>query len=149
MKNKIILLFIALFIFNNISICQIVTSPDYSSDISRTTRKIVGLDNVNNTSDLNKPISIATQLSLDNLLQIINNKSDLTGSSLFSKLDKVGGTISGNLGIGVSSPVSKLQVNTGDVELGTIGNGVIITSPNGARWRITINNTGNLTTTSL
>ena len=89
------------------------------------------ISNINNTSDVNKPVSIAQQIALD------------------SKFDKIGGTILGTVGIGVTTPVSKLQVNTGDIELGTIGNGIIITAPNGTRWRITINNTGNLATTSL
>jgi hypothetical protein len=80
---------------------------------------------------------------------ILNARRDSTNSILTNKFDKVGGTISGSVGIGVSLPVSKLQVNTGDIELGTVGNGVIITAPNGTRWRIMINNTGNLSTTSL
>ena len=37
----------------------------------------------------------------------------------------------------------------GDVEMGAIGKGVIISSPNGTRFRITISNTGDIISTSL
>ena len=62
---------------------------------------------------------------------------------------KASGYFDTNVGIGTISPVSKLSVSSGDVEAETVGNGVIIKSPNGIRWRITISNTGNLSVTSL
>jgi hypothetical protein len=37
----------------------------------------------------------------------------------------------------------------GDVELGTLNSGIIIKSPNGTRFRLTISNTGDITATSL
>ena len=46
-------------------------------------------------------------------------------------------------------PSSKLEVKWGDIEVDGIGDWVIIKSPDGTRWRITIDNSGNLTTTSL
>lgn len=69
--------------------------------------------------------------------------SAITSTSLF-KINQ-----NGNVGVGIDTPTSKLQVNAGDIELGTVGTGVIIASPNGTRWRITISNTGSLTATSL
>ena len=49
---------------------------------------------------------------------------------------------SGNIGIGTADPKSKVQVESGDVYLSTIGTGVITKSPNGQCWRMTINNAG-------
>jgi hypothetical protein len=55
----------------------------------------------------------------------------------------------GNVGIGTATPTSKLEVDNGDVEVVDSANGVILRSPNGTRYRITIDNAGNLTTTPL
>lgn len=59
----------------------------------------------------------------------------------------------GNIGIGNfvpnNAPKSKLQIQNGDVYLENIGSGVIIKSPNGQCWRITIDNTGNLLRTAI
>jgi len=49
---------------------------------------------------------------------------------------------SGNVGIGTSTPHTPLQVSTGDVYIENIGSGVIMKSPNGNCWRMTVNNTG-------
>ena len=51
----------------------------------------------------------------------------------------------------VKSKISNTGINItdGDLEIDTINKGVIIKSPNGTRWRITVNNSGTLITTSL
>lgn len=36
-----------------------------------------------------------------------------------------------------------------DIEVSTIGKGIILVSPNGTRWRVTVNNAGVLVVTSL
>ena len=51
---------------------------------------------------------------------------------------------SGNVGIGTTSPSSKLQVSAGDVEVDTIAKGVILKSPDGTRYRVTVANGGTL-----
>jgi len=51
---------------------------------------------------------------------------------------------SGNVGIGTTSPTSKLQVSAGDVEVDTIAKGVILKSPDGTRYRVTVANGGTL-----
>lgn len=48
-----------------------------------------------------------------------------------------------------SVPASKLTVTGGDAEIADIASGVILKSPNGTRWRVTVDNTGALVTTSL
>lgn len=58
----------------------------------------------------------------------------------------------GNVGIGnfvSSAPTAKLQIKSGDVYLENIGSGVIMKSPNGQCWRVTIDNSGNLVRTSI
>ncbi|UBM58230.1 hypothetical protein LAG90_15610 [Marinilongibacter aquaticus] len=55
----------------------------------------------------------------------------------------------GKIGIGTETPTSRLELKGGDAEISTIGNGLILKSPDGTRWRVTIDNTGTLITTSL
>lgn len=56
---------------------------------------------------------------------------------------------SGNLGIGSTNPVSRLQVADGDIYIEDIDNGVIMKSPDGNCWRMTIKNDGSIQTTSI
>lgn len=65
--------------------------------------------------------------------------ADVASSSL-----AVGGTNNKIL-----APKSKLHVYGGDVNIDQIGSGIILKSPNGQCWRITIDNTGNLVRTSI
>jgi hypothetical protein len=51
------------------------------------------------------------------------------------------------VGIGTSTPLSTLEVATGDVEVTNPLNGLILRSPNGTRWRVTVDDNGVLTTT--
>ena len=45
---------------------------------------------------------------------------------------------SGNVGIGVSSPASKLEVDGGDIEIDDSASGLILRSPDGTRYRVTV-----------
>jgi hypothetical protein len=48
----------------------------------------------------------------------------------------------GNFGIGTSNPKSKFQLTDGDVYIESVNKGVIMKSPNGQCWRMTVSNTG-------
>jgi uncharacterized protein len=54
-----------------------------------------------------------------------------------------------NTGIGTVAPNAKLHVKNGDVYVENINAGVILKSPDGNCWRITVGNTGLLTATSV
>jgi len=56
---------------------------------------------------------------------------------------------SGNIGVGTQSPNAKIQVNDGDIYIEDIDKGVIMRSPNGQCWRMTVSNSGNPVFTSL
>jgi hypothetical protein len=49
----------------------------------------------------------------------------------------------GNMAIGTVSAVSKLTVTGGDVNVTDIGSGVVMKSPDGNCWRLTVDNAGN------
>jgi hypothetical protein len=55
----------------------------------------------------------------------------------------------GNVGIGTNNPKVKLQVTSGDVYVDDSTKGIILKSPDGNCWRVTIDNTGNFVRTSI
>ena len=85
--------------FTAINLKANIESPTFTGTVSGITKAMVGLANVDNTSDLNKPISTATQTALDlkanaadvtTALNLKANTADVT-TSLSTKVDKVTG----------------------------------------------------------
>jgi hypothetical protein len=56
--------------------------------------------------------------------------------------------VNNRLGVGITSPASKVTV-AGDVETTGSTNGFVLSSPDGSRWRVTIDNTGTLLSVKL
>jgi hypothetical protein len=56
--------------------------------------------------------------------------------------------ISGNVGINTTQPQAKLDVN-GDILISDTHSGLILTSPDGNKWKISVDNDGHLITSSL
>jgi hypothetical protein len=69
-----------------------------------------------------------------------------TGPSLLENFTVLS---TGDVGIGTTSPASKLAVDGGDIEVDDSASGLILRSPNGTRYRIQVDNSGNLTTTAV
>ena len=85
--------------FNEINLKANIESPTFTGTVSGITKAMVGLANVDNTSDLDKPISTATQTALDlkanitdvnTALALKANAADVT-TALDLKVDKVTG----------------------------------------------------------
>lgn len=58
-------------------------------------------------------------------------------------------TGNGNVGIGTNNPKTKLQVTDGDVYIDNATKGIILKSPDGNCWRVTVDNFGNLVRMSI
>jgi hypothetical protein len=103
----------------------------------------VGLSNVDNTSDLNKPISIATQTALDLKAEV--DDTTPTTTKVFSS-DKTM-ELHNAQAQAIANKVDKIGAN--DIEVTDATKGVILKSANGTRFRITIADDGSLTTTAV
>ena len=72
--------------FTSINLKANIESPTFTGTVSGITKAMVGLGNVDNTADINKPVSTAAQTALD----LKANTADVT-TALDLKVDKVTG----------------------------------------------------------
>ncbi len=96
----------------------------------------------------NTAIGASTQISddLTNATAIGYNASATQSNSLILGST---GAFGVNVGIGTTAPKTKLHITSGDVYLETIGNGVIMKSPDGNCWRVTVDNSGSFSSASI
>ncbi|MEM9823656.1 MAG: hypothetical protein AAF985_21400, partial [Bacteroidota bacterium] len=78
-----------------------------------------------------------------------NNVFSIGRANSISNNKMLNFNISGNIGINETDPKSKLHIKEGDVYIEEVSSGIIMKSPNGLCWRITINDNGELVPTSI
>lgn len=74
------------------------------------------------------------------------NATGLGSGTVVSRSNSVILGNNANVGVGTSAPAAKLQVDGGDLYIGTAAQGVILKSPAGTCYRITVSNAGVLST---
>jgi Major tropism determinant N-terminal domain len=85
-----------------------IASPTFTGTVSGVTKAMVGLGNVDNTSDANKPVSTATQTAL-------NAKANLSGATFTGAISGTSLTLSGNLTVnGTTTTVNTTNFTTAD-----------------------------------
>jgi hypothetical protein len=72
--------------FTSINLKANIESPTFTGTVSGITKAMVGLGNVDNTADIDKPVSSATQAALD-----LKATATVVTTSLATKVDKVTG----------------------------------------------------------
>lgn len=77
-------------------------------------------------------------------LIISNDTYTLTGASPSIGNRIMTMKLTGEVGIGTSEPVSRLQIADGDIYISDIDRGIIMKSPDGQCWRGTLDNNGSL-----
>lgn len=65
-----------------------------------------------------------------------------TGGFADENTERLRIALNGNIGVGTSAPAAKLQIANGDVYIENVNNGVIMKSPDGSCWRMTVSNAG-------
>lgn len=129
----------------------------------------VGLGNVDNTSDANKPISTATAAALSGkatadgtsseLIQGDGNKvakSSVVRNTTVGTPTEVDSAIVSTDSVNIAFGKAQGQINararlvgTSDIEITDTTKGVILKSPDGTRYRITVANGGTLVVTAV
>lgn len=85
-----------------------IANPTFTGTVAGITKSMVGLGNVDNTSDANKPVSTATQTALD-------AKADLSGATFTGAISGTSLTLSGNLTVnGTTTTVNTTNFTTSD-----------------------------------
>lgn len=119
-----------------------ISSPTFTGTVSGITKSMVGLENVDNTTDANKPISTSTQTALNaksNQVVTINAQSSsytLATSDLDKMIEMSGGgtlTITDSSSFDVGFTCNILQ--TGSSQVTVAGNGFTVNATPGLKLR--------------
>jgi hypothetical protein len=98
-----------------------INNPTFTGTVGGVTKSVVGLGNVDNTSDLNKPISSATQSALDNKANLTHVHGNITNDG---KIGTASGQIIVTTTGGVlttATSISWAQINTTPTTLSGYG----------------------------
>lgn len=85
---------------------------------------------------------IVRAMGEDGIIKFLLGQNEINSS-----VERMRLTTDGNLGVGTETPAARIQVADGDVYIQDINNGVIMKSPNGSCWRMTVNDDGSFKST--
>jgi hypothetical protein len=129
-----------------------LASPTFTGTVSGITKAMVGLSNVDNTSDVNKPVSSATQTALDLKLNITASTETGGGGTLalvFSNTDTIYGSVgtakTGNITTSITSAkvgVTHIVIhnNTTTAPTITAANGTLSKLSGSGSYRVNVTN---------
>ena len=103
-----------------------IANPTFTGTVGGVTKAMVGLGNVDNTSDANKPVSSATQAALDGKSGTGHGHDYAASGHGHSYLPLSGGAVSGNIGANFYYSNVGFQSAGGTIE--TLGSGPIQTN---------------------
>ena len=104
-----------------------IASPTFTGTVSGVTKSHVGLGNVDDTTDANKPISTATQTALD-------LKANLSGATFTGAVSGTSLTLSGDLTVnGTTTTLNSTTMSVDDknIELGSVASPSDVTADGG------------------
>jgi hypothetical protein len=120
------------------------TSPAKQLTISSTT-PFIRLEE--NQSGGNKRLDL--WIDQNSVAHIDANQSASQITLRTANTDRLRITNAGNVGIGTTSPASRLEVDGGDIEVDDSASGLILRSPDGTRYRVTVANGGTLSVSAV
>jgi hypothetical protein len=125
-----------------------IASPTFTGTVSGITKAMVGLTNVNNTSDLDKPVSTATQTALDAKLNITASTATGGGGTTaltFSGTDTIYGTVLVPKTGDITTSITSAKVGVTHIVIHASSGTVNITAVNGTLSKLS--GSGNYSTT--
>ena len=123
------------------------TSPDAKLHVNSSTSNTVAL--FESTDASGKIFIKDNSTSNDYSVGIGAEGNDLTFHAASGGTERMRIDSSGNVGIGTSSPASRLEVDGGDIEVDDSASGLILRSPDGTRYRVTVANGGTLSVSAV
>ena len=122
-----------------------INNPTFTGTVHGLNKSMVGLQNVDNTSDANKPVSAVTQAALDlklNRSDFPSGTTGISGSDTINYIPKFTGTtklgnsviydIGGKVGIGNNDPIEKLTISGGNILMNGVFDGLLMNPGTGA-----------------